>query len=183
MHPQLSETPAKERRIILRQAEDGDFASLAEIRRDPSTQSMLMTVADTVDDEAVRSWIARRCSDMDGAFRIIADAASDCSLGFVQISQVHRRNRHGYGGLALCPGARGRGLGHETVHLLLSLAFKELGLDKLMLEVREDNVVALGIYRAAGFRHVGRLEKHFRDQDGQMYDVLLLERLFTAQQS
>jgi RimJ/RimL family protein N-acetyltransferase len=161
--------------IVLRQPLDTDFDVLADIRRDPAIQDMLMAIPDATDDQAVRSWIERRHND--GAFRIVADATTQEALGFVQISQIHRRNRHGYGGLALLNRARGHGRGYATVALLTRLACEELALAKLLLEVREDNLVALKVYHAAGFRVVGTLEDHFRDRDGNAHHVLLLERL------
>ncbi len=182
MHPQMIGFPAAgEEPIVLRLPLDSDFDVLASIRRDPTIQSMLMAIPDATDDEAVKSWIERRHSD--GAFRIVADTTTNEALGFVQISQIHRRNRHGYGGLALLGSARGHGRGHVTVALLTRLASDALGLSKLLLEVREDNLVALKVYRAAGFRIVGTLEDHFRDRDGKAHNVLLLERLLMGLQS
>jgi RimJ/RimL family protein N-acetyltransferase len=179
MHPQMIGRPAgSDDLLVLRQPLDTDFDVLASIRRDPTIQAMLMAIPDATDDNAVKSWIERRRSD--GAFRVVADATTHEALGFVQVSQIHRRNRHGYGGLALLGGARGRGGGHATVALLMKLASDELGLSKLLLEVREDNLVALKVYRAAGFRLVGTLEDHFRDRDGETHNVLLLERLLTG---
>jgi RimJ/RimL family protein N-acetyltransferase len=165
--------------IVFRQPLDTDFPDLASIRRDPTIQSMLMAIPEATDDAAVVDWIERRRSDPGGAFRIVADTATGEALGFVQISQVHRRNRHGYGGLALLGRAQGRGLGHAIVHSLIRLASGELALTKLLLEVRADNLAALKIYRAAGFRMVGTLERHFRDRDDRMHDVLLFERHLT----
>lgn len=100
---------AGETSIVLRQPLDTDFDVLAYIRRDPAIQDMLMAIPDATDDEAVKSWIERRRND--GAFRIVADATTREALGFVQVSQIHRRNRHGYGGLALLNSARGHGRG------------------------------------------------------------------------
>jgi RimJ/RimL family protein N-acetyltransferase len=168
---------AGEASIVLRQPLDTDFDILASIRRDPAIQDMLMAIPDSTDDEAVKNWIERRCND--GAFRIVADAATQEAFGFVQVSQIHRRNRHGYGGLVLLSHARGYGRGHATVTLLTRLASDELALEKLLLEVREDNLVALKVYHAAGFRVVGTLEDHFRDRDGNAHNVLLLEKLLT----
>ncbi|MBP1858235.1 GNAT family N-acetyltransferase [Rhizobium herbae] len=180
MHPRLMMDPAPvDGAVVFRQPLDTDFGVLASLRRDPAVQSMLMAIPDATDDDAVRGWIDRRLRDSDGAFRVVADVRSHDPLGFVQISQVHRRNRHGYGGLALLSQARGRGLGLAIVTLLMKLASEELGLAKLLLEVRHDNLVALKVYHAAGFRVVGTLEEHFRDRDGKVHDVLLLERRLT----
>ncbi|MFK3965655.1 GNAT family N-acetyltransferase [Ensifer adhaerens] len=169
--PQLGEPPS----ISLRSPTTDDFGTLAEMRRDRELQAMLLVVPETTDDEAIAAWIQRRSEDPGGAFKVIVNNTDETALGFVQVSQVHRRNRYGFGGIALLPGARGRGAGRAAMNELLVLAGGELGLEKLLLEVRADNTVALRLYLSMGFQIVGNMKEHFRAESGRRYDVLLLE--------
>lgn len=162
--------------IVLRAPASGDFAALAEIRRDPDMQAMLLAVIDATDDAAVREWIDRRAHDANGVFRILADAKTGEALGYVQITDIHRRNRHGSLGIAIRRHAQGRGIGTAALNLLHALARDACGLEKLLLTVRADNAAARALYRRAGYRVVGTLERHFRDRDGGLHDVMLLER-------
>ncbi|GGF49433.1 UDP-4-amino-4,6-dideoxy-N-acetyl-beta-L-altrosamine N-acetyltransferase [Azorhizobium oxalatiphilum] len=162
-------------RVILREVRGEDFATLAEMRRDREMQSLLLTVPEATDDAAVRGWIERRCAEAGGGFRVIADAATDAAVGYAQVSQVHRRNRVGYGGIALARSARGRGFGRASLWLLVDYAGRELGLTKMLSEIRADNEAALKMNYAVGFRPVGLIDQHFRDVDAT-YDVVLLQR-------
>lgn len=162
--------------ITLRSPMPGDFATLTEIRRDKELQAMLLVVPETTDDEAIAAWIQRRSQDPGGFFKVIAHGTGETALGFVQVSQVHRRNRYGFGGIALLPAARGRGIGRAAMNNLLDAAARQLGLEKLLLEVRADNTTALKLYLSMEFQIVGTMKDHFRAESGRVYDVLLLER-------
>lgn len=156
---------------------DADFSALCEMRRDVYLQAMLMAVPDATDDASVRVWIERRLTEPSGAFRIIADVRTNEVLGFIQISQIHRRNRCGYGGLALLEKARSRGIGHAAMHEIARTAREDLGLTKLMAEIRTDNPASLRLHLANGYRLVGTLSAHFIDADHAAHDVSILECL------
>lgn len=52
--------------------------------------------------------------------------------------------------------ARGRGLAREAVNLLSALAFDELGLVELSLQLKSGNTVAGALYESCGYRVVDR---------------------------
>lgn len=184
MRAQLTGKSATEsRRIILRAPKDEDFMALAGLRRDPHIQGLLLTVVSSVDDEAVRDWIGRRSNDRDGAFRVVTHVETDQALGFVQITDIHHRNRCGTGGIALLPHAQGKGVGRSALDLLHQFAYGEKKLEKLLLYVRSDNIAALALYLRSGYRIVGTLADHFRDHGGDLHDVLLLERRLGERQT
>ncbi|MHB0952533.1 MAG: GNAT family N-acetyltransferase [Allorhizobium sp.] len=153
----------------------GDFDSLAAMRRDDALQSTLLTVPRASDDAAVHDWIERRVSEPAGLFRVLTISETGDAIGFVQVSQVHVQNGHGHGGIALRSHARGRGFGRMGLELLLGLAARDLGLIKLLAEIRADNLPSARLHESTGYRKVGRLERHFRDRDGSFHDVDLYE--------
>lgn len=163
--------------LTLRVPTAEDFAPLAAMRRDQSVQSLLLTVPAATDDAAVRDWIERRSNDPGGAFRVVVDAGE--VAGFVQVAQVRWRNGTGYGGIALMPSFRGRGLGRPALRCLIDLAAQDLGLFKLIAEIRADNLASVNLHLAMGYREVGRFAQHFVDVDGQRHDVRILERLLS----
>ena len=65
---------------------------------------------------------------------------------------------------------RGRGLGKELLKLLLE-ELKRMGVKKLLLEVSDKNLPALGLYRSFGFREVGRRKNYYPDRS----DAILME--------
>ncbi|MBK7405317.1 MAG: GNAT family N-acetyltransferase [Phycisphaerales bacterium] len=56
--------------------------------------------------------------------------------------------------------ARGRGIGRRLTEHLLEV-FRERGIERVYLEVREDNDTALGLYAALGFQPIRRLPAYY----------------------
>lgn len=162
--------------VVLRRPEPGDFDALAEIRRDPVIQALLLSVVERSDDAAVTEWISRRANDENGLFFVISEDITRSALGYVQVADIHRRSAYGYAGFVVRSGLQGRGVGKAALRLLHARA-REAGLEKLLLHARADNAPAINMYVYAGYRFVGLLENHFRDNDGLRHDVLLLERM------
>lgn len=163
---------------VLRRAGPGDAAALVALRADQSLQHILMAnpgpvpSADPLLDTT--AWIARR--EAEGWFRVID--AGQGAAGFVQITEIHRANRFGWFGLALLPEARGHGLGAVALAEAETSAVLELGLYKLLLQVREDNAAAVAIYYRANWCRAGRLLDHY-DDSVQRHNVLILEKTLT----
>lgn len=158
----------------MRQAIAADAGALAALRADRALQHLLMAnpgaaPADPVADAA--DWIARRQNA--GWFRVI-DSGQGAS-GFVQVTDVHHRNRFGWLGIALLADARGGGLGALALAQTERAAADELGLRKLLLQVRADNAVALRLYDRAGWRRAGHLIAQY-DDGTALHDVLILEK-------
>ena len=160
--------------VTFREVRKEDLPVIFALRRDVVLQSFLLTVPDALDDAALHAWLERRQRDPGGLFRVVEDARGDV-IGYAQISRVQRRNRSGYPGIALAEHARGRGLGQATYRKLIRAARDELGLIKLLSEVRVDNFAAMRYNILVGFRMIGTLRDDYTDGDGRRYDVLLFE--------
>lgn len=162
-------------KALLRPSMPEDAETLSRLRSDPKLQHLLMANPDPeppADPVAeATAWIARR--EGAGWFRVI-DAGRGAA-GFVQISDVHRKNRFGWLGIALLPAERGRGLGRRALAEAEALVAGELGLRKLLLQVRADNAAAIALYRRAGWRRVGKLLGQY-DDGRRLYDVVLHEK-------
>jgi ribosomal-protein-alanine N-acetyltransferase len=77
--------------------------------------------------------------------------------------------------IAVDPIFRGKGMGRRMLEETLELLGKSNVLD-VVLEVRMDNEVALGLYRSLGFRIMGRRPKHYEDgQDAWIMRLKLRE--------
>ncbi|MBB3136074.1 RimJ/RimL family protein N-acetyltransferase [Rhizobium pisi] len=182
MHPRMTERTESHRHVPrqalvrLRPVADCDRPLLFSLRRDNALQSLLLTVPDATDDAALDAWIERRRTETGGAFLVIEDQNSGKAEGYVQITQVHRRNATGYGGIVLAEGARGLGLGRAALAELARHASRVLGLRKLMAEIDIDNAASIGLHLSLGYREVGLLEAHFADANGMTRDVMLFER-------
>lgn len=158
-----------------RPARAGDAAALAGLRADRDLQHLLMANPDAgppADPVAeAQAWIARR--EGAGWFRVIDEGQG--AAGFVQVSDIHRKNRFGALGIAVAQEARGRGLGARVLAAAETAAVTELGLRKLILQVRADNAPAIALYDRAGWQRAGLLRAHY-DDGIALHDVLVFEK-------
>jgi len=74
--------------------------------------------------------------------------------------------------LGVAPDWRGRGIGTALVDGFIAQA-RQADARFLHLEMRDGNS-ALGLYRRAGFRLVGRRHNYYRGPDGQQFDALTM---------
>ncbi len=72
----------------------------------------------------------------------------------------------------------GKGYGTEATTLILDYAFHALGLHNVMLRTADYNERAIGAYRRAGFREIGRRRESWKI-GGRAYDTLYMECLST----
>jgi diamine N-acetyltransferase len=70
---------------------------------------------------------------------------------------------------------RGRGYSHEMLDLFLGVAFGRLNLNKVWLNVNEDNTRAVKFYEHMGFTREGLLKGH-EFHDGQFLNKLVFSR-------
>jgi RimJ/RimL family protein N-acetyltransferase len=161
------------RPIRLRVVGPQDHETLVALRRDVDLQHRLLANPPTGGDTDVSGWVARR--EHGGALWCIADAATDQCLGYVQLANIHRKNRHGWLGIALAEDARGGGVGRTAMEALAEEA-RALGLRKLLLEVRVDNNQAIALYKRIGYARVGILRDQYDDGE-RFHDTLIMEHL------
>lgn len=154
---------------------DEDLIVLGTLRNDLPTQYALLADPQVGlhDTASVKAWVDRRVRDDFGIFRVIADE-DDCAVGFVQIVDIDRRSRHGSIGVAVLAEERGKGHAESAMLAMFALAVDSERLDKLVLQVRDDNP-ARKLYEKLGFREVGILARHYRGPDS-WHDVVVMER-------
>jgi len=70
---------------------------------------------------------------------------------------------------------RGRGLSRDLLRTHLGYLAGR-GIRTVFLEVEENNVAAVRLYRGAGFRVVGRREQYYSDPDGEHLNALVMQR-------
>lgn len=114
----------------------------------------------------------------------VADAAefsiverSDGQLaGEAILWEIDPHNRSAHAGLALRPDFRGRGLGEDTLRVLLDYALSIRGLHRVQLEVLADNRPMLAAARRVGFEQDGVLRESVW-VNGMFVDQLVMSRL------
>ena len=163
------------RELRLRPLIASDRSHLEKLLRDRPLQHLLLAYPPGASSADVDGWMERRIGGGDlVCFAIADDENRFC--GFAQISGWHRRGRLGWLGIALVPERRAQGLGKRALKALIEAAGRDLGLRKLLLEVRADNAAAINLYRGMGFRTVGEFREHYFD-GADYHDVLVMERM------
>jgi RimJ/RimL family protein N-acetyltransferase len=71
------------------------------------------------------------------------------------------------------PKARGKGYGTEAIRLLLTHAFRDIGLERVQLQVFASNRRAIRAYEKAGFRREGVL-RSAAYVDGERRDIVVM---------
>lgn len=111
-------------------------------------------------EERAASWT------LDGTLVAVADAEI---IGSLHVEQ----SRFGFGeiGMMVARDWRGRGVGGELLAAAIDWA-REHGLHKLSLGVFVHNAAAIGLYRKFGFVEEARRIKHYRRENGELWDVM-----------
>jgi RimJ/RimL family protein N-acetyltransferase len=134
----------------LRPATAADSDRLREWRNDPETVAASLR-GRSVEPEEHEAWLARVLDDPEERLFIVEEEGEP-------VGQV-RLQRHANGRLevhiGLAAGARGRGLGRQT----LELAWKEAGGEPVNARVLADNERSLRAFAAVGFRERSRDER------------------------
>ena len=101
----------------------------------------------------------------------IIDKQKDEFIGWTSLSDIQFKNRVADLSIAILNAEnRKRGLGKDTLTVVLNYAFYELGLHKVKLSVHSNNLPAIGLYNSAGFIQEG-IDREALYQDGKWLDV------------
>jgi RimJ/RimL family protein N-acetyltransferase len=163
--------------VKLRAPSAEDAAMLLELRNDVDLQRSLLAHPRPNDEGAVQEWIARRQSESSSRFFIVADAASDHGVGFVQVIAIDEISGHGELGICIHPDYQARGYGSSALEEIESLLATSMGLRKLILQVDAKNSEARDLYARHGYRKVGVLQDHYVDGDLPPCDVVVMEHV------
>ncbi|MBF0558394.1 MAG: UDP-4-amino-4,6-dideoxy-N-acetyl-beta-L-altrosamine N-acetyltransferase [Nitrospirae bacterium] len=140
--------------------------------RNHETVRKWMYDSDIISRERHHVFIEGLRSDHRNAYWIVRNKAEDY-LGVVYLNRVDFNNKNAFLGIYVNPDNHMRGSGHILMDCLKRLAFGEMRLHTLKLEVVGGNSQAVDFYRREGFRDEGRL-KEFVFKDGNWYDVIIM---------
>ena len=81
--------------------------------------------------------------------------------------------------VAVSPQVRRTGIARRLLDRALTAAADQ-GAIRMYLEVADDNVAAIALYRAAGFEQIAIRPRYYRRADGQLRDALIFERTLNS---
>lgn len=76
-------------------------------------------------------------------------------------------------GMLVLDGYRGQGIGSALMEAAIAWA-REQGAHKVDLQVWPHNDAAIALYRKFGFSEEGRLVRHYRRQNGELWDAIVM---------
>lgn len=109
--------------------------------------------------------------DDDYSVNLAAVDADDCLIG--QLDARGRVDRPAEIGMAVAEGWRGRGVGTALMQSCVDWA-RERGVHKLALQVWPHNDAAIRLYEKFGFEREGVLRAHYRRQNGELWDAVVM---------
>ena len=147
--------------ISVRPADRGDRRALALLLAAVAQERDGIAAEPPIDvDELAEGW------KLDGTLVAVADGDI--------VGEIHvEPSWMGFGeiGMMVAASWRGRGVGSALVAASIEWA-RSHGLHKLALSVFPHNSAAIALYRKFGFVEEGRLVRHVRRADGQLWDLI-----------
>ena len=86
----------------------------------------------------------------------------DNYLGTISLKHIDEKNGNAEYAIVLRRKAMGSGVAKEATRQLLEIAFKELKLNKIYLNVLSENKRAIGFYKKMNFKFEGEFKQHLR---------------------
>lgn len=137
-----------------------DVPGMLEWMHDPEVNRWFRFDAESMTAEKALRFIGTSFTDTDRHYAIADDA--DEYLGTISLEEIDRENGHAMYAVSLRACAQGSGAAMAATRELFRIAFDELGLERVYLNVLSDNVRARRFYEKAGFRHEGCFRRHLK---------------------
>lgn len=160
-------------KVYLRPLEREDAPTVAPWFNDPEVRRTLLRQR-PISLRAEEEFIARANQTDDDLVLGIVVRETDRLIGGAGLHRIDWRNRHACFGIGI--GVRDewdRGYGTEATRLLVGHALETLNLNRVWLEVYEDNPRALRAYEKVGFRREGLLRQDSY-RAGRYWDTILM---------
>lgn len=85
---------------------------------------------------------------------------NDEYIGSISLKHINPIDKNAEFAISIRKKYREQGLGKEAIHLILQIAFEELNLNKVYLNVLSNNERAIRLYQSVGFEYEGELKEH-----------------------
>jgi len=165
-------------RIYLRPAERSDLATFVRWLTDAEVSrhlSFRAPFSEAMEEKWFEGMVERQ-GKSDYHF-VICLINGDRPIGTAGLHGVDLENGHAEFGISIGEKSEwNRGYGTDALNAICDFGFGQLRLERIELNVFEDNARAIRSYEKAGFRHEGRLRRA-QFGDGQYFDVLRMALL------
>ncbi len=139
------------RLVDLRPVRAGDLALLRQWEHDPQIDSWMATTATALDARESHEQEFERLLRTPRVKLLAIQTKTSAVVGFLRLNDLDLAARKATVRLFIAPDMHGQGYGTNALHTLTGFCFHELGLHRIGLVVREDNVRAIAVYTRLGF--------------------------------
>ncbi|MBN1658358.1 MAG: GNAT family N-acetyltransferase [Anaerolineae bacterium] len=165
--------------VRLAAPEEGDAAAFARWSEDAGYLRGLDTdYARPLSEQEMSKRLERSPDDRGSVEFRIRTLDDDTLIGFVVLHSIEWNNRAASLAIGIGePGYRDKGYGTDALRAVLRYAFHELNLERVGLDVNEDNARAIRAYEKVGFRREGAM-RHALLRDGKWQDRIIMGILY-----
>jgi diamine N-acetyltransferase len=143
--------------MLLRPLKKEDAKYMHEWMTDPAVNQFFRFDKSNITIKKCQDFIKNSFTDTDRNYAIEEDGEYQ---GTISLKHIDSKNKTAEYAIALRKSAQGKGLGTRASKELLNIAFTELKLNKVYLDVLSDNTAAIHLYQKIGFKQEGELKSH-----------------------
>jgi perosamine synthetase len=175
--PAIDESAMLGEKVRLRGIESSDLEQLREWRNRKDIRQAFFH-QEPISVEQQQEWYNRYLKDDFDMMFMIEHVKMRISIGAVAIYHIDRGNKQCEFGRIMIGDKRylGKGYAHEATMLLLKSAFRDLGLNRIYLEVFNNNSRGIALYEGCGFATEG-IKREAVVVGGKKFDIRVMSVL------
>ncbi len=143
----------------LRNLQEKDLSKMLEWMKDSTLTCFFTFNSDDITEEKVSDFIKKSQNDSKNRHYAIVNE-DDEYLGTISLKNIDFNNKNAEYAISLRKCAIGKGIARFATKSILEIAFNELNLNKVYLNVLSDNIRAIKFYEKVGFKYEGEFVKH-----------------------
>lgn len=138
--------------INLKSVEISDAEFILKLRQNKELNQFISSTSVSLEDQKkwIENYLKRELDKKE--FYFIVKNKENQSCGTVRIYNINNEKQECTWGSFMLNKKRPDGASYETINLSLNYAFKALGIEKVLLDVRKENKKAIYIYEKSGFK-------------------------------
>lgn len=154
---------------MLRKLQKKDADLMLEWMNDPDINQFFSFAGKQTTKVSVLEFIAEAQDFSEDRHYAVQDEFGEY-LGTISLKNIDVKNKNAEYAICLRKKCIGTGVAKDATLELLKIAFEELALEKVYLNVFADNIRAIKFYKKIGFVHEGTSKKH-RYRAGRLVDL------------
>lgn len=162
-------------KVVLREIEEEDLDLIIKWRNDPEILKWLFSYS-PLSRVKQRKWYEGYLEEDTQQIFIIELKEEKTPIGTIGLTDIDYKNQKGE--LTIIIGEKGywgKGLGEESLKLLVKFAFNEMNFRKIKALVFSDNDKAIKMYEKCGFKEEGNFKEEIF-KEGNFKDVVVMSK-------